>query len=144
MPILDTKTNIGDTATSTRLTMEDLVRLVNGGALVWYLRSMKCPICKQKGTSTTPINSNYWNEGCEPLFADKECYPSVIRRYEHLGNAKAKEKGNKVSSSTALHPNLVAQYKRRTQDGIAYLHRRFAESAQYRDLDISARRDSSA
>ena len=66
------------------------------------LRSMKCPICKQKGTSTTPINSNYWNEGCTPLFADKECYPSVIRRYGHLGNAKAKEKGNKVSSSTAL------------------------------------------
>ena len=36
VPILDTKTNTGDTATSTRLTMEELVRLVNGGALVWY------------------------------------------------------------------------------------------------------------
>ena len=38
VPILDTKTNIGDTATSTRLTMEELVRLVNGGALVLYHR----------------------------------------------------------------------------------------------------------
>ena len=36
VPILDTKTNTGDTAASTRLTMEELVRLVNGGALVWY------------------------------------------------------------------------------------------------------------
>ena len=47
VPILDTKTNIGDTATSTRLTMEELVRLVNGGALVWY-----CP--PERTSSTTP------------------------------------------------------------------------------------------
>jgi hypothetical protein len=35
---------------------------------------MKCPICNQKGASTTPIHSNYWNEGCTPLFANGRYY----------------------------------------------------------------------
>ena len=63
------------------------------------LCEMKCPSCNQNGSTTTPIHSNYWNKGCAQLFADDECYPSVIRRFEQFGCVNAKEKSTNSNRS---------------------------------------------
>ena len=128
VPILDTKTNTDDIAkliaTSTKLTMEELVRLVNGDALVWYrpperTSSITPAVLEEKREVPTSVVEGTWEnvkegDGDGPdIDGDGDCSRTRVRHGE-VRRAMLKELGYwptihngriSAASSNAAAPN---------------------------------------